>query len=210
MKKFVTLVSATILAALILLGFSLNVNSSLSQGIVRLHVIANSDSDGDQILKLYVRDEILKRTNADFTKKDEVIKNLSLYKTIAEDTLRRYGCEDTVRAEYGNFAFPTKHYKNLSLPAGNYDAVRITIGEGKGKNWWCVLFPPLCFVDGTTDSSGAAEKMKKMLKKSDYDLITAQSADGGVPVNIKFKVVEFYGKLCGRDKVYAAKGKDKF
>ena len=208
MKKFISLAVITVIAALLLLNFSMDVNSSLSQGIVRLHVIANSDSDGDQLIKLKVRDAILKQANAEFTKKSEVATQLDSYKQIAESVIRECGCDYAVDVQYGNFKFPTKHYDNISLPAGNYDAVRVIIGDGKGQNWWCVLFPPLCFVDGTTDDSDAAKKMRSMLSNSEYDIITAKSKDVSVPVNIKFKIVEVYGKLSGRDKVYAkAEGK---
>lgn len=210
MKRFITLVIITIIAAVLLLNFSINVNSSLSQGIVRLHVIANSDSDGDQLIKLKVRDAILAHANADFTKKSEVAAQLDSYKQIAEDVIAQCGCDYAVDVQYGNFKFPTKHYDNISLPAGNYDAVRIVIGEGKGQNWWCVLFPPLCFVDGTTDDSDAAKKMRSMLSSSEYDIITAKSENGSVPVNIKFKIVEVYGKLSGRDKIYAKAGDKSF
>ena len=210
MKKFITLVIITIIAAVVFLNFSINVNSSLSQGIVRLHVIANSDSDGDQLIKLKVRDAILAHANADFTKKSEVAAQLDSYKQIAEDVIAQCGCDYAVDVQYGNFKFPTKHYDNISLPAGNYDAVRIVIGEGKGQNWWCVLFPPLCFVDGTTDDSDAAKKMRSMLSSSEYDIITAKSENGSVPVNIKFKIVEVYGKLSGRDKIYAKAGDKSF
>lgn len=210
MKRFITLVIITIIAAVLLLNFSINVNSSLSQGIVRLHVIANSDSDGDQLIKLKVRDAILARANADFTKKSEVAAQLDSYKQIAEDVIEQCGCDYAVDVQYGNFKFPTKHYDNISLPAGNYDAVRVVIGEGKGQNWWCVLFPPLCFVDGTTDDSDAAKKMRSMLSSSEYDIITAKSENGSVPVNIKFKIVEVYGKLSGRDKIYAKAGDKSF
>ena len=209
MKKFITLVIISLLIFIMLLGYSINVNSSLSQNIVRLHVIANSDSTQDQELKLKVRDALLQQTSSDFTKKSEVSDNLDLYKKIAEQTIRDGGFNYNVCVEYGNFHFPTKHYENLSLPAGNYDAVRVVIGEGKGKNWWCVLFPPLCFVDGTTDKSNASEKMKEMLSKSNYDLITSQNENGKIPVEIKFKIVELYGGLFSRDKIYAKARKDK-
>lgn len=208
MKKFFTTIAVSLLVLLILIGYSTNVSSEISQKIVRLHVIANSDNDYDQILKLKVRDALLERSNADFTKKDDVIKNLDLYKSIAEGIVRENGYDYDIDVEYGNFKFPTKHYNNISLPAGSYDAVRVKIGKAEGKNWWCVLFPPLCFVDGTTDSDEAALKLASMLDEDSYDIITAQSSGGNVPFEIKFKIVEMYGKLSGRDKVYAKAGKD--
>lgn len=209
MKKLITLVIISALIFIMLLSYSINVNSSLSQNIVRLHVIANSDSKEDQSLKLKVRDALLNQTSSDFTKKRDVENNLDLYKKIAEEVVQKSGFDYEISVEYGNFAFPTKHYKNLSLPAGNYDAVRVVIGKGMGKNWWCVLFPPLCFIDGTTDKSDASEKMKSLLSKSDYDLITSQNKNGNIPVEIKFKIVELYGGLFSHDKVYAKARKDK-
>lgn len=208
MKKFFTTVAVSLLVLLILVGYSTKVNSKLSQNIVRLHVIANSDEDFDQILKLKVRDGILKKTDSDFTQKSDVVHNLNLYRKIAEQIIEENGYDYSVDVQYGNFKFPTKHYDKFSLPAGNYDAVRIKIGAAKGKNWWCVLFPPLCFVDGTTSQSDAGEHLLSLLDSESYDIITSQSKGGGTPFEIKFKIVEMYGKFSGHDKVYAKAGKD--
>ncbi len=202
MKKITLFVLLITIISFLLAFYSINVNSSLSSPIVRLHVIANSNSDGDQLLKYQVRDAILEKSKADFTKKDEVIGSLSSYKEIAEEVIAKYGCDYSVNVQYGNFHFPTKHYENISLPAGKYDAVRVVIGEGKGENWWCVLFPPLCFVDGTTDASSAEEKMQAMLGEEGYNLISKDSQKE-LPVNIKFKIVELYGKLNTKEKIYA-------
>lgn len=187
----------------LLVGYSTSVNSNISQSIVRLHVLANSDSNEDQSLKLKVRDAILEHSRQNFTKKDEVKSQLEKYKQIAEKVIYESGYNYPVEVEYGNFKFPTKEYKNLTLPAGVYDAVRIKIGKAEGQNWWCVMFPPLCFVDGTTDTAYAENKLRSSLDKESYDIITSQSSDGSLPFEIKFKIVEVYGKLSGRDKVYA-------
>ena len=209
MKKFAIIITVTLAAGIILFGYSQKVNSSLSQKIVRLHVIANSNTSEDQSLKLKIRDAILEKSSSDFTKKKDVTKNLDVYRDIAEKIIAENGFGYSVNVEYGNFHFPTKNYKNLSLPAGNYDAVRVVIGDGAGENWWCVLFPPLCYVDGTTDDSEADEKLRSMLEKSDYDLISAGNGSGNIPVEIKFKIVEFYGKLKNHTTVYARSRKDK-
>ena len=103
---------------------------------------------------------------------------------------------------------PTKHYDNISLPAGSYDAVRVKIGKAEGENWWCVMFPPLCFVDGTTDAGYAAQKLWSMLDKESYDIITAHTTGGNVPFEIKFKIVELCGRLSSKEKVYAKTGDD--
>ena len=173
MKNFIALTISVILILFLLLGYSVNVNSELSQNIVRLHVIANSDSEEDQALKLKVRDAILQYGNNSFTVKSDVENRLDEYKKIAEKVIIENGFNYSVEAEYGNFRFPTKHYNNISLPAGYYDAVRIRIGDGAGQNWWCVMFPPLCFVDGTTTDAYAEEKLKSVLDEDSYDIITA-------------------------------------
>lgn len=202
MKKFITLIISAILVLFLLVGYSINVNSNLSQNIVRLHVIANSDSDADQALKLKVRDAILEHSRKEATKKAYVKSALDTYKEIAQNVVRENGYDYKVFVEYGNFEFPTKEYDSFRLPAGNYDAVRVKIGAAKGQNWWCVMFPPLCFVDGTTDAAYAEDKLRSSLDTESYDIISSQSSEKS-PFAIKFKIVEFYGKISGRDKVYA-------
>ena len=195
MKKAITFSLAAVLVLILLFGYSTSVNSSLSQNIVRLHILANSDSSEDQLLKIKVRDALLEHSRNEFTKKSQVLSQLDLYKQIAEKTISDNGYSYPVTVEYGNFAFPTKEYKNIRLPAGNYDAVRVKIGNAEGQNWWCVMFPPLCFVDGTTDSKYAEEKLSTSLNKESYDIITAHAGNGSIPVEIKFKIVELFGKL---------------
>lgn len=203
MKKFLTLLAVTGFMLFLLVGYSTTVNSNISENIVRLHILANSDSVEDQKLKLQVRDAILKHSRANFTKKSDVKAKLDEYKEIAETVISEKGYDYPVEVEYGNFKFPTKEYKNIRLPAGNYDSLRVKIGNADGQNWWCVMFPPLCFVDGTTDSVYAEEKLQSSLDKESYDIITTSTQNGVFPFEVKFKIVEFYGKLCGRDKVYA-------
>ncbi len=203
MKKILTLLAVTVFMFFLLVGYSTSVNSNLSENIVRLHVLANSDNANDQELKLKVRDAILAHSQSNFTKKDDVSMHLDEYKKIAEKVIFESGYDYPVTVEYGNFKFPTKEYENLRLPAGNYDAVRVKIGKAEGKNWWCVMFPPLCFVDGTTDSSDAEKKLEETLDPKSYDIITSNSENGEFPFKIKFKIVEFCGKLLGEDRVYA-------
>ena len=207
MKNFIALIISVLLILLLLFGYSTAVSSDLSQSIVRLHVIANSDSEEDQALKLKVRDAILAHSKSDFTEKADIESKLSTYKEIAEKTIRENGYNYFAEAEYGNFRFPTKYYNNIALPAGQYDAVRIKIGSAKGKNWWCVMFPPLCFVDGTTDTAYAETKLEEYLDKESYDIITSYRS-GSFPFEIKFKIVEFFGRLSGKDKIYKTAGKD--
>ena len=136
------------------ISYAQNISTNIASSVFRLHVIANSDSKEDQDLKYKVRDNLLKYMNKickDCTSKEEAIslveKNKDIFKQIALDTIRNEGFSYNVNINIGNFEFPTKNYGDISLPAGLYDALRVEIGEAKGQNWWCVMFPPLCFVD---------------------------------------------------------------
>lgn len=122
--------------------------------LIRFHVVANSDSDQDQELKRAVRDAILEEVGPRLAESHSLEKSRELLKTIlpementAQAVVQSRGLAYPVKAVYGKAAFPTKSYGSLILPAGEYEAVRILIGEAVGANWWCVLFPPLCFVD---------------------------------------------------------------
>ena len=179
-------------------SYAKNVSLDISESVFRLHVIANSDSKEDQDLKYKVRDSLLEYMNnicKDCSSKEEAIslveKNKENFKKIAEDTIKSEGYSYTVNINIGNFEFPTKTYGDISLPAGFYDALRVEIGEAKGQNWWCVMFPPLCFVD---ISSGivpdqSKETMKENLSEEEYALI---SDDSNTQVKFKFKLLEFF------------------
>lgn len=131
-------------------------NRPLEDQVLRLHVIANSDAPGDQALKLAVKDEIVTMMQQEFTnvQNAEVARQLAAedlpaIKATAEECIKAKGFNYPVDVVVGEELFPTKSYGNLVFPAGNYQAVRVIIGEGKGKNWWCVLFPPLCLVSSS-------------------------------------------------------------
>jgi len=121
--------------------------------LIRFHVIANSDTAADQELKRQVRDAVLAATAKQLSAADIatvrrlVSQNLDRITALARSEIRRQGENYPVRAEIGDYIFPTRAYGQLVLAAGSYEAVRLVIGEGKGQNWWCVLFPPLCLVD---------------------------------------------------------------
>lgn len=174
------------------------ISSSISSSVFRLHVIANSDSEEDQNLKYIVRDKVLEYMNTlidtNTSSKEETIKiiseNLDSFKKIAQDTVYENGYNYEVNLEIGNFAFPTKTYGDISLPAGNYDALRITIGNAEGKNWWCVMFPPLCFIDVTSGvvPDESKETLEESLSDEEYELISGSSSE----FEVKFKFVEFF------------------
>lgn len=131
------------------------------EGIIRFHVIANSDSEEDQALKLQVRNSVvLKLQNAlsactDIEETRAYIEdNLDLIESWAADCISGWGYDYDVKARIGVSAIPARQYDDLYFPAGNYEALTITIGEGKGQNWWCVVFPPLCLVDASDEAYG--------------------------------------------------------
>ena len=135
------------------------VSTNIQDSVFRLHVVANSDSPEDQNLKYIVRDKVLEYINSisgNQSSKKDVIKfaneNIDKIQKIAENTVYENGYSYSVRLNIGNFAFPTKTYGDISFPAGYSDALKIELGNAEGQNWWCVMFPPLCFVDVTSRS----------------------------------------------------------
>lgn len=179
------------------------VSYNISDSVFRLHVIANSDSDADQNLKYKVRDNIIKYMNTllpNITSKQEVIQiandHINDFYNIANQTITSEGFSYSVNIKIGKYNFPTKTYGDVSFPAGIYDALRIEIGNANGHNWWCVMFPPLCFVDVT--SGVVPEESKSLLKDSmgneEYELVTADTSSNS-EVSVKFKIVEMIENL---------------
>lgn len=177
------------------------VSTDIADSVFRLHVIANSDSDEDQELKYKVRDAILEYMNEiseNCSSKEEIISLAYQYQNefckIAEEVIKENGYDYKVNVTIGNFEFPTKSYGDISLPAGYYDALRIEIGEAKGQNWWCVMFPPLCFVDVTSGvvPDESKEIMKDNLSEEEYNLISdTESSD----IKFKFGLIEFFKNI---------------
>ncbi len=167
--------------------------------LIRFHVIANSDSDEDQNLKLKVRDAIIdylqpKLSNSKSIEESEsiIINEYSKLEEISKSIITKNGYDYDVKVGIDYSNFPTKQYSNIVLPAGEYKALRIVIGEGKGKNWWCVMFPPLCFVDeqkGVIDKD-TDEKLKEVLTEEEYELIAQNTKKQVSKVQVKFKIVE--------------------
>lgn len=186
MKKLCAALLCAIILASCLTAYSDNINDELSDGIVRLHIIANSDSAEDQAVKIKVRDAVLEKME-ELDDKREAEEKIPEFEKIAREVLEENGFSYGASAEYGNFEFPTKYYDNFALPKGNYDAVRIKLGKAEGKNWWCVLFPPLCYVDAATED---AEELLKETFGDNYELV--KQDEGRLPVKIKFKIAELF------------------
>jgi stage II sporulation protein R len=169
---------------------------SINPNIIRFHVRANSDSEGDQALKKKVRNAVLaKFSNLSETQSIEqarllIEQNLKGMEKEAARVIAQNGKTYPVRVEYGVANFPLKSYGEINYPAGQYEAVQIIIGEGKGQNWWCVLFPPLCFVDVTSSLSANPGISKPVI----------QNDQQGQPVKpvVKFKTVEVVKELAAK------------
>lgn len=166
----------------------------LSDKVLRLHVLANSDSEADQALKRKVRDSVLETASAilaDCPDRETAEQRLSAALPEIEDAARARiaaeGGKQTVTAELRPTVFPTREYEDFALPAGEYLALRVVLGEGEGHNWWCVVFPPLC---AETTSSLSQTAMAAGLTEEEVALIT--ESDG---YQLKFKAVELWEKL---------------
>ncbi len=203
---FVLVILIFIYIFLLSINYTQAISSNLSDSVFRLHIIANSDSIDDQNLKLKVRDNIIDYMNTlteNATNKDEVISivtnNLNKFKEIALNTIKDNGYNYDINIEIGNFYFPTKSYGDISFPSGNYDALKIEIGNAIGQNWWCVLFPPLCFVNSTTGivSEDSKNILKENMDTESYELINEGNSNETDTSNIKikFKIVEFFNNL---------------
>ena len=176
-------------------SYATNISEGLANNFFRLHIIANSDSEEDQNLKLKVRDSIIEYMETlteNINDKQAVIEisqnHIPDFQRIAENVIKENGYDYPVNIEIGNFYFPTKYYGNISLPAGNYDALKIEIGNAVGQNWWCSLFPPLCFVSissGVIDEEGEAY-LKENLSEEEFAIISNTSSD----IEFKFKLIE--------------------
>lgn len=170
--------------------------AELADSVIRLHVIAASDSQEDQALKLLVRDRILEEAQALYDPEDDILQararleeHLEELAAAGQEVLAEAGCDDPVTASLEEAWFPTKHYSDFSLPAGRYTALRIVIGEGEGQNWWCVVFPPLCLgvVSQTVDQAAAAGGFTQ----DQVSLMTGET-EGYV---VKFKAMELWEQL---------------
>jgi stage II sporulation protein R len=175
---------------------------------IRLRILANSDSEADQALKRKVRDAVNERITTwveELTSIEEarslIQSRLPEIKQIAEEVVEKEQSTQEVKVEFAKVQFPTKLYGQFLYPAGEYEAILITLGEGKGANWWCVLFPPLCFLDfsnGVAVSDGIEEETSEKEEKSaakgeeKAPLYTAKDEE---PVKVKFFLAELWKKI---------------
>ncbi len=180
-------------------AYSQKIQNSISDEFIRLHVKANSNTEEDQLLKQQVKDEILTyfKTELETSQDKEQTKqflqqNLDNIVTVCENKIQQLGYNYSVTAKISNKYFPTKIYGDISLPAGTYEALEVNIGEAYGSNWWCVMFPPLCYVDVTQKEipKQYKEQLKYILTSDEYELISNDQKK--ITVEIKFKIVEWW------------------
>ncbi|MCF8010224.1 MAG: stage II sporulation protein R [Clostridiales bacterium] len=183
--------------------------------LIRFHVIANSDSALDQALKYKVRDAVINGMSKQLKGIDDVSdarnivnNNMNYIEKLALSEINSYGKSYHVKASLGNYPFPAKSYnlgvkdgkkEYLTLPEGTYEAVRVVIGEGKGSNWWCVLFPPLCFVNHQDNSSIKQKEAVKAFKLSTSPQAIDTANKTNKDIEIKFKFVELYNDIFKKD-----------
>ena len=172
--------------------------------LIRFHVIANSDSVEDQNVKLLVRDSIIDYLNNELSNANnidearEILKsNIESVDRVAQEVLNENGFNYGVKTSLSNENFPDKVYGDCIFPQGNYEAYRIVLGNGEGHNWWCVMFPSLCFVDETKnniDSSTIEEKLKDSNKEMEEEKNSKSNK-----VKFKFKIIELAKELLNKE-----------
>lgn len=193
MKRFIKSVCISTVICMIISIIPFNARcKNISDEVLRLHILANSDSKSDQALKLKIRDRVLKYTspmyqNADNKRAAEKLTDINLQSiaNIAKDEIVKNGYNYSVKAEIKHMYFDTRYYDKVTMPSGFYNALRITIGKGEGHNWWCVMYPSMC-----VGSSADYNSLKENTNSDEYNLLTEDKYD------FKFKTVEYFEKIC--------------
>ena len=182
MKKttLFTIVLAISLFATLIITYAVERESDIARQVLRLHVVANSNNDYDQALKYAIRDRIVEETRELFAdsncvevSKQLATENLDLLLSIAQEEIKNHGFNYNVSISLGTQAFPATVYGNIMFPVGVYDALIITIGNAVGENWWCVIFPPLCFIDGINMES--ADNNEIQIRFRIFDALSGNS-----------------------------------
>ena len=194
MKKTIAYILSLLLCALFLSALPLKGEAKLYDSVIRLHILANSNGEDDQELKLKVRDEILKNYSERLKDAESIEEATSELSSLLEEIKKT--CESVIECEGYDYNvdvifekeyYPERVYENSRFPAGNYLSLRIIIGEGEGKNWWCVLFPPLCLKTAYGDSVTADDSIPVGLTPEQYKLISNSQDTKYI---LKFKMLE--------------------
>ena len=196
----------SVITIVVLLVFNAKATTdSLADKVIRFHVVANSDTTEDQILKQRVKDEIIEYMEPmlkDSASLDETRKilnrSLPIIKQIAQNVIGDYEKNYSVYVSLDHANFPIKSYGDVIFPSGEYEACRVIIGEGKGENWWCVMYPPLCYVDaasGVVPLEGK-EQLKQKLNEDQYKLVLNKSEKR---YEVRFKIVDTINSYFCKD-----------
>ena len=201
MKKWLGFLMAAVMLVTAFMILPIHGEAGLYDNVIRLHVLANSDSEEDQALKLTVRDAVLEKTktmleNVDSREQAEMIlrQNLPVIEQTARDALRAAGAENTVTVKLGQESYPTREYERLAFPAGEYLSLRVMIGEAEGQTWWCVLFPPLCLTAASAKSDAETEAvcLSAGLSGEQYRMIADTEE---TKYKLRFKILEVAEEL---------------
>ncbi|TCT13961.1 stage II sporulation protein R [Natranaerovirga pectinivora] len=185
------------------------VQQALASQIIRFHVLANSDTAEDQALKNKVRDavledmeEILSATENIEETRSIINDNLDRIKAVSENIIKENDKAYKVNVKLENALFPTRAYSDMILPTGEYEALRIEIGEAKGQNWWCVMFPPLCFVDSTHSfiPENTQKTLQNVLTEEEYKGILQAQKEEDIPLVVRFKILDVVNDTTARQK----------
>lgn len=195
--SFVLLIGMLCLIGSLFIRYSTTMTDSISDNMIRFHVVANSDTVDDQLLKQKVKDEVIKFIEPMMKKSTSLestrcllINSKDAVLHLTEDVIKEWGKDYKVQILLDKANFPTKRYGDLVFPAGEYEAFRIIIGEGKGENWWCVMYPPLCYLDvatGVVPVEGK-EELQQQLSSEQYNIVSHQNRNKKYVV--KFKLIE--------------------
>ena len=193
MRKWHIAVAAGLILSVIFSFVSFADNcGNIRQEVLRLHVLANSDSKEDQELKMKIRDQlvahgagILDGAENESEAAETARLHIETFKRVAEDTARREGYDYTIKVEVADCYFDTRAYEQVTLPAGWYEALRVVIGKGEGQNWWCVMFPPMCI-----PAAEESAELDGVLSDEQLEIV-----ENGPKYEIKFKSVEIFEKI---------------
>ncbi len=176
-------------------GFAQRVKN-LQENVLRLHILANSDSDEDQALKLKVRDALLEQSEALFAgcetpeeMRERAAAQKETIRLLAQAVVEENGSDDKVTVQLVQMEFDEKQYEEITMPAGEYDALRILIGEAEGQNWWCVMYPPLC-IPAAADVTGDAEAAEVYFDEETSEILTESRK-----FEVRFKCLEWWDTL---------------
>lgn len=205
MKRFIGVVLFIVICTSFLSGCTLKENSvyeydDVKDVLIRFHVIANSDTEEDQNLKLKLRDKVieyyyplLNNSKSIEESRKIILDNKSKVEELARNFIKENGYSYSITSELSHENFPEKQYGNIVLPQGNYEAYRIIIGNGEGHNWWCVMFPPLCFIDvtkGEVEEEESKKELDEVITESKQEASNEEKTLDDEDVEIDFKFIE--------------------